>query len=88
MNKYYVYFLYIEAKFNTLKHKINYIANVNFVCSFHFQKTEKFLPSYETISFAIKSTAQEFNWTEAIIFATGMLKCYCNFPLTNNVKRQ
>lgn len=43
------------------------------------QKTEKFLPSYETVSFAVKSVFDEFNWTEAVILATGkrwiLLKC-------------
>lgn len=35
------------------------------------QKTEQFLPSYETVSFAVKSVFEEFNWTEAVILATG-----------------
>lgn len=39
-----------------------------------FQKTEKFLPSYETVSFAVKNVFQEFNWTEAVILATGEFK--------------
>ncbi|XP_052889070.1 uncharacterized protein LOC128297467 [Anopheles moucheti] len=32
--------------------------------------TEKFIPSYETVSFAVKSIAQQLNWTEAILLAT------------------
>ena len=35
------------------------------------QKTEKFLPSYEILSFAVKGAFQEFNWTSAEILATG-----------------
>lgn len=38
------------------------------------QKTEKFLPSYETVSLAVKSVFQEFNWTSAEILATGKWK--------------
>ncbi|XP_058056050.1 uncharacterized protein LOC131207454 [Anopheles bellator] len=34
------------------------------------QKTEKFVPSYETVSFAVKSIAQQLNWTEATLLAT------------------
>ncbi|XP_058454547.1 uncharacterized protein LOC131432350 isoform X2 [Malaya genurostris] len=33
------------------------------------KKTEKFVPSFETVSFAVKSISQQFNWTEAILFA-------------------
>lgn len=36
---------------------------------FCFQKSERYLPSFQTISYAIKSISQKFNWTEAIIFA-------------------
>jgi hypothetical protein len=43
-------------------------------CLVFFQKTENFLPSYETVSFAVKSVFQEFNWTEAVILATGECK--------------
>uniref|UniRef100_A0A499FT77 Guanylate cyclase n=1 Tax=Anopheles arabiensis TaxID=7173 RepID=A0A499FT77_ANOAR len=32
--------------------------------------TEKFIPSYETVSFAVKSIAQQLNWTEAVLLAT------------------
>ncbi|XP_059611066.1 uncharacterized protein LOC132257996 [Phlebotomus argentipes] len=32
--------------------------------------TENFLPSYEIISFVVKSISQELNWTEAVIFAS------------------
>uniref|UniRef100_A0A182Y4P0 guanylate cyclase n=1 Tax=Anopheles stephensi TaxID=30069 RepID=A0A182Y4P0_ANOST len=32
--------------------------------------TVKFIPSYETVSFAVKSIAQQLNWTEAILLAT------------------
>ncbi|XP_055549129.1 uncharacterized protein LOC129732346 [Wyeomyia smithii] len=34
------------------------------------KQTEKFIPSFETVSFAVKSISQQFNWTEAILFAT------------------
>ncbi|XP_065094305.1 uncharacterized protein LOC135714821 [Ochlerotatus camptorhynchus] len=33
------------------------------------QQTEKFVPSFATVSFAVKSISQQFNWTEAILFA-------------------
>ena len=36
----------------------------------------KSLPSYETVSFAVKSISQEFNWTEAVIFAAGKVAWY------------
>ncbi|XP_049284284.1 uncharacterized protein LOC125764274 [Anopheles funestus] len=32
--------------------------------------TEKFIPSYETVSYAVKSIAQQLNWTEAVLLAT------------------
>ncbi|XP_055676626.1 uncharacterized protein LOC129785955 [Lutzomyia longipalpis] len=32
--------------------------------------TEKFLPSFEIISFVVRSISEELNWTEAVIFAT------------------
>ena len=41
---------------------------------FPLQATEKFIPSYETVSFAVKSIAQQLNWTEAVLLATG--KCH------------
>ncbi|XP_037038134.1 uncharacterized protein LOC119075714 isoform X2 [Bradysia coprophila] len=31
--------------------------------------TERYLPSYETISYAVKSISMKFNWTDATIFA-------------------
>lgn len=48
-----------------------YIFMLVFFLSSPPQKTEKFLPSYETVSFAVKSVFEEFNWTEAVILATG-----------------
>lgn len=60
----------------------NCFANVKFMFVFSFmpyayfflQKTEKFLPSFETVSFAVKNVFREFNWTEAVILATGKLE--------------
>ncbi|XP_053691117.1 uncharacterized protein LOC128739646 [Sabethes cyaneus] len=34
------------------------------------KQTEKFIPSFETVSFAVKSISQQFNWTEAVLFTT------------------
>lgn len=41
--------------------------------SLYLQTPQNALPSYETISFAVKSISQEFNWTEAVIFVAGKL---------------
>lgn len=37
----------------------------------HQQEQESSLPSHETVSFAVKSISQEFNWTEAVVFVAG-----------------
>lgn len=57
---------------------INCFANLIFMFLYFLllvhsflQKTKNFLPSYETVSFAVKSVFQEFNWTSAEILATG-----------------
>ncbi|GAB0090530.1 hypothetical protein DMENIID0001_052670 [Sergentomyia squamirostris] len=34
------------------------------------KRTGKFLPSFEILSYVVKSISQELNWTEAVIFAT------------------
>ncbi|XP_055605220.1 uncharacterized protein LOC129753421 [Uranotaenia lowii] len=33
------------------------------------KQTEKFVPSFETVSMAVRSISQQFNWTEAILYA-------------------
>ncbi|XP_031621510.1 uncharacterized protein LOC116339642 [Contarinia nasturtii] len=33
------------------------------------KKSERYLPSFQTIAYAIQSASQKFNWSEAIIFA-------------------
>lgn len=38
------------------------------------QKTQKYLPSYETVSYAVKSVSQQFGWKEAVLFAAGELQ--------------
>ncbi|XP_050090753.1 uncharacterized protein LOC126574537 [Anopheles aquasalis] len=48
------------------------------------QKTEKFIPSYETVSFAVKSIAQQLNWTEAILLATDSNRALA-LALTSNL---
>lgn len=48
-----------------------YVLCFLFLSLSSLQKTEQFLPSYETVSFAVKSVFEEFNWTEAVILATG-----------------
>lgn len=49
-----------------------YLTHITFYAfPLSLQKTEKFLPSYETVSFAVKNVFEEFNWTEAVILATG-----------------
>lgn len=45
---------------------IMFLFDISFV---YIQKSERHLPSFETIAYAVKSISQKFNWTEAIIFA-------------------
>ncbi|XP_063708957.1 uncharacterized protein LOC134837507 [Culicoides brevitarsis] len=33
------------------------------------KKTQKYLPSFETVSYAVKSVSQQFGWKEAVLFA-------------------
>lgn len=36
---------------------------------FRIQKSERYLPSFQTVAYAINSITLKYNWTEAIIFA-------------------
>lgn len=52
--------------------------------SFFKQKAQRYLPSYETISFAVKSVAKQFEWKEAVLFASG--KCFISLIYTKASK--
>lgn len=55
-----------------IESNINHYSHLFLFLFYSLQKTTNYyLPSYETISFAIKSLSQKFNWSEAIIFASG-----------------